>query len=237
MRNYLLWLIHLYTALGIPIAGLTIYYCAKNEIKTAFFLMFLAVLIDATDGPLARRFNVSEVLAKFDGRKLDDLVDFLNYVLVPVSMAFFLKILPGNNLFFGIVPVMASAYGFSQVSAKTEDSFFTGFPSYWNLLVFYLYLFKLPTFLNIIIFILFSVAVFIPIKYVVPFKTKPFSKVTDIFCIVWCLNLTVIYFFLPNTPLWLVIISSAFPLYYTGLSIYLHFSIPSQYRNLKKNNC
>lgn len=224
MRHHLLWLIHIYTASGIPVAALTLYSCAKGEIKTAFFFMFLAVFIDATDGFFARRFNVAKVLPKFDGRKLDDLVDFLNYVLVPVAMAFILRILPGESLFFGILPVMASAYGFSQVTAKTEHGFFTGFPSYWNLVVFYLYLFKLPIFLNIIIVILFSAAVFIPVKYIVPFKTKPFAGITDIFCIIWCLNLAAIFAFLQNPPVWLVLFSTLFPLYYITLSIYLHFS-------------
>ena len=224
MKTHLMWLIHIYTGLGIPVAGLTLYYCAKGEIKTAFFYMFLAILIDATDGSFARRFNVSKALTEFDGRKLDDLIDFLNYVLVPIAMGFFLKILPEENLFFGTLPIMASAYGFSQVSAKTEDGFFTGFPSYWNIVVFYLYLFRLPTFLNIIIFILFSAAVFVPVKYIVPFKTKTFARVTDIFCIVWGFNLAAIYIFLPNPPAWLVILSGAFPIHYIVLSIYLNFS-------------
>ena len=219
-----LWLIHIYTGLGIPVAGLTLYHCAKGEIKTAFFYMFLAILIDATDGFLARRYNVSKVLTKFDGQKLDDLIDFLNYVLVPVAMAYFLRILPEDYLYLGIIPIMASAYGFSQVSAKTEEGFFTGFPSYWNLVVFYLYLLKLPIFLNIIIFFMFSAAVFVPLKYIVPFKTKPFARVTDIFCVIWCLNLAAIFIFLQNQPTWLVILSATFPVYYIVLSIYLHFS-------------
>lgn len=223
MRTHLLWLIHIYSGLGIPVAALTLYHCIKGEVKIAFFYMFLAILIDATDGLLARRFHVSKVLTKFDGRKLDDLVDFLNYVLVPVAMAFILRILPRDYMFFGIIPIIASVYGFSQVSAKTEDGYFTGFPSYWNLVLFYLYLFQLSTLFNSIVFILFSIAVFIPVKYIVPFKTKPFTMVTDIFCIFWGLNLAAIYIFLPNPPAWLIVLSAGFPIYYAGLSIYLHF--------------
>lgn len=224
MRINFFWLIHIYTGLGIPIAALTLYNCIKGEIKTAFLFMFIAIFIDATDGFLARRFNISKILIKFDGRKLDDLVDFLNYVLVPIAMAYFLKILPGSNLAFGLIPVIASAYGFSQVSSKTEDSFFLGFPSYWNLVVFYLYFLKLSALFNSIIFIVLSAAVFVPIKYIIPFKTKPFAKVTNIFCVLWSINLASIVGFLPNPPLWLVILSIIFPAYYISLSIYLHFS-------------
>ena len=135
-QKHFLWLIHFYTALGIPVAALTFYFCLKGEIKVAFFFLFLAILIDATDGPLARKFKISELLPNFDGGKLDDLVDFLNYVVVPVAMAFILKILPEDLPAIGIIPIMASAYGFSRASAKTEDGYFTGFPSYWNLTLF-----------------------------------------------------------------------------------------------------
>ncbi len=224
MQNHLLWLIHFYTSLGIPIAALTLYHCAIGEIKTSFFYMFVAILIDATDGYFARKYNVSKVLKKFDGKKLDDLVDFLNYVLVPVAMAYILEILPRNHMIFGLAPVIASAFGFCQVSAKTEDGFFTGFPSYWNIVIFYLYLFKLSIFYNIIIFIILSAAVFIPIKYITPFKTKPFSGITNLFCVLWCLNLFVIYIFLPLPPLWLIILSFPFPIYYFSISIFIHVS-------------
>lgn len=219
-----LWLIHIYTSLGIPIAALTLFHGAKGEVKTAFLYMFLAILIDATDGYLARKFNVSEILTKLDGSKLDDLVDFLNYVIVPVAMAFILNILPREHLSYGVVPVLASAFGFSQTSAKTDDGFFTGFPSYWNLVVFYLYFLKLPTFLNSTIIFILSVAVFIPIKYIIPFKTKPFSKTTNIFCALWGLHLAVIYYYLPTPGTPLIIVSGVFPIYYLFLSIYLHFS-------------
>ncbi len=224
MQTHLLWLIHFYTSLGIPVAALTLYYGAKGEVKTAFFFMFLAILIDATDGFLARRFKVSTALTTFDGSKLDDLVDFLNYVLVPIALAFILKILPMEYLFFGIVPVLASSYGFSQVSAKTEDGFFTGFPSYWNIVVFYLYLFKLPAFINSITFITLSAAILIPIKYITPFKTKPFSRITDNLCLLWGFNITVIFIYLPIPPIWLIFLSCLFPIYYIFLSIYLHFA-------------
>ena len=40
----------------------------------------------------------------------------------------------------GAAPVLASAYGFAQTDAKTDDDFFLGFPSYWNVVAIYLWL-------------------------------------------------------------------------------------------------
>ena len=38
-----------------------------------------------------------------------------------------------------VLPLLASAYGFSQVNVKTDDGFFLGFPSYWNIVAYYLF--------------------------------------------------------------------------------------------------
>ena len=35
--------------------------------------------------------------------------------------------------------VLASSYQFCRVDAKTDDHFFLGFPSYWNIVAFYVY--------------------------------------------------------------------------------------------------
>src|ERR1043165_1101811 len=49
---------------------------------------------------------------------------------------------------------LASAYGFSQTNAKTDDGFFLGFPSYWNIVAFYLYVLRLPGALSLAIILL-----------------------------------------------------------------------------------
>ena len=44
--------------------------------------------------------------------------------------------------------LLSSAYGFSQEAAKTSDHYFTGFPSYWNIVVFYLVVLAAPPLVN-----------------------------------------------------------------------------------------
>ena len=36
-----------------------------------------------------------------------------------------------------VIPLLASAYQFCRVDAKTDDHLFLGFPSYWNIVAFY----------------------------------------------------------------------------------------------------
>src|SRR5260370_38085644 len=54
-----------------------------GELRAAFVWLFAAVVIDATDGTLARRARVHERLPHFSGEKVDDLVDYLTFVFVP----------------------------------------------------------------------------------------------------------------------------------------------------------
>src|SRR5437762_3256853 len=100
--------------------------------------MFIATVIDATDGTLARLVNVKQVLPGFDGRRLDDLIDFQTYTSLPLLLIWRAELLPPGQDAWLLAPLLASAYGFCQVAAKTDDGYFLGFPSYWNIIAFYL---------------------------------------------------------------------------------------------------
>ena len=71
------WLVHLYTASGIVLAFLAARSIIDFDYRTAFFWLWLQVVVDATDGLLARRFRVRERIPWFDGAKLDDIADYL----------------------------------------------------------------------------------------------------------------------------------------------------------------
>ena len=98
-----------------------------------------AVLIDATDGTLARAVRIKEAVPGFDGRRLDDLVDFLLYTCLPLLLIDRAGLLPEGCRWVLVAALVASAYGFCQADVKTEDGAFLGFPSYWNVVAFYLF--------------------------------------------------------------------------------------------------
>lgn len=191
--------------------------------RAAFVWMLIAVLIDATDGTLARAVEVKRVLPWFDGAKLDDIVDYFTFVLVPVAFLVQLELLPAAApLLFAALPLLASAYGFCQAAAKTPDFFFTGFPSYWNILAFYLYVGGLPTWANGLVIVSLSVCVFIPIRYVYPTRTIPFRRLTNLLGAGWVGMLIVLIYQLPTPSWWFVLFSLYYPVYYTVLSLHLH---------------
>ncbi len=102
--------------------------------------MVAATFVDATDGVLARRARVKDVLPGIDGARLDDIVDYLTFVFLPVLLALRVgRAAIRMGWRGGAAMLLSSAYGFAAADAKTDDHFFTGFPSYWNIVALYLY--------------------------------------------------------------------------------------------------
>jgi phosphatidylcholine synthase len=137
-RIVLAYGVHLFTASGALAGLLALGEAVRGDLRSASLWMLAAMAIDSVDGTLARAVGVRRVLPGVDGRRLDDVVDFFNYVLVP---AVFL-VAGGYLVHPGLValPVLASAYGFAQEEAKTDDGFFLGFPSYWNVIAMFAWL-------------------------------------------------------------------------------------------------
>lgn len=225
----LAWLVHFYTALGAVVAFLAIIFIEQLKFQEAFWLMSLAVLIDATDGTLARAARVKEIIPWFDGDRLEDIVDYANYVVVPSWFFVHADLLPAKDaLWIASLPLLASAFGFCRKEAKTSDNFFLGFPSYWNIFAFYFYVFRSPPWINAFAILFLSVLVFIPIKYIYPSRSPHFRSLTNSLGVLWGVTVLAIVYLLPEPPRSLLFISLVFPAYYTALSLWLAFRrVPS----------
>lgn len=217
------WSVHLYTGLGAVLGFLALEAIARDQYALAFFWMAVATFIDSTDGSLARRFQVKQVLPTFDGARLDDIVDYLNYVVVPVVLAYDAALVPAT--FWGrlvcAAPLLASGYGFCQTDAKTADHFFKGFPSYWNVVVFYLYVLGLPVWFNVCSLLVFSVLVFVPIRYLYPSRNPVARRTTIALGAIWSGCLLVLLAQFPQPSKLLGWLSLFFPAYYLALSVHL----------------
>jgi phosphatidylcholine synthase len=221
-RKLLAWGVHFYTALGlVAAAGIALLLATDHPnadaFRYAFLLMALAMLIDATDGTLARWVRVKEVLPGFDGRRLDDLIDFLTYTCLPLLLIWRAQLLPPGQGWWLFVPLLASAYGFCQSSVKTADGYFLGFPSYWNVIAFYLYVLQVPAWLCILLIVFFSVLTFVPSRYLYPTQRGTLNHVTLWMGLAWAV---LVFWILSNhqptsvSAHWLILVSLAFPTYY-----------------------
>ena len=224
MNVFSAWLVHLYTTLGAVVAFATIIRIEQKNFQDAFWLMSLAVVIDATDGTLARAARVKEQIPWFDGDRLEDIIDYANYVIVPCFFLWHSALLPPQDAWWiAVLPLLASAYGFCQREAKTADHFFLGFPSYWNIVVFYLFVAGFPPTVNAAILLLLALLVFVPIKYVYPSRTPVLQPLTIALGCVWGALMLVMLWEFPAVSRVLFWVSLVFPAYYAGLSLVLHF--------------
>jgi len=231
-RLILAWLVHFYTALGAVVGFLSLLAIEQRSFREAFFLMALTVAIDATDGTLARAARVREVLPWFDGNLLDEIVDYLNFVVAPCFFLIHAEVLPRDDaLWLAALPLLASAYGFCRAGAKTADNFFLGFPSYWNIVVFYLYLLKAPLWVNAFAIIFLSIMVFVPIKFIYPSRSPRFRASMNTLGLLWGAAVLYLIYRLPEDHRALAFASLLFPAYYTALSLWLEFRRVTQAAN------
>jgi len=220
----LAWAVHAYTASGALMGLLAIKLAAEHHFRGSFIMMALATAIDSSDGVLARWLEVKTRIPNFDGALLDNIVDYLTYVVAPAYLMLCAGMLPAGIWGYAITAavLLSSAYGFCQTNAKTSDHYFLGFPSYWNLVAFYLYCFGLKPPLNAAIALGFAAMVFVPIKYIYPSRTELLRRLTITLGVIWAALIAYLLATLRTPNHFVVWLSFSFIGYYLIMSVVLH---------------
>jgi phosphatidylcholine synthase len=216
----LAWGVHLLTASGVVCALAALEAAAGRDWRAAFLWLFAAGIVDAVDGTLARAADVKRRLPGFDGALLDNVVDYVTYALVPAWILHASARVPGGLLLPALV-CLASAYQFCRADAKTEDHYFTGFPSYWNVAVLYLHLFDAGPITSTATLGALLVLVFVPVRYVYPSRTPTARGLTLTLSATWALLMLGLLLAEFPPPPALLGASLAFPAYYLVSSLVL----------------
>ena len=224
VRKTLAWSVHLFTATGAVWGFLTLLAIWEQNFKLAILYIIVAMLVDGLDGVLARLFHVKTYATGLDGALLDNIIDYLNYVVVAALLLIRVpNLLPAGFALAGAFSILlTSAYQFAQVDAKTDERsfFFKGFPSVWNFLVIYMMLMGLNPWINLIVLVMCNILVFVPVKYLYPTRNTRFRRLT--------LGLSYLYGAIgvwgllqyPNVPQWVVWASLVYVAYYVLLSFF-----------------
>jgi phosphatidylcholine synthase len=219
--------VHLYTAAGVVFAFLAAAeLCAPHpDPRRVFLWLIIAVLIDATDGPLARHWHVKSRAPRINGRTIDDIVDYLTYTFIPLLLVWRLQWLPPPAELWITAAMITSLFGFANTGIKQEqEGFFLGFPSLWNVYAFYagLWFPHYGSFVPAIVLGLLSVLTVLPVRFLYPnLMPRPWRRLLIVAAIGWLGVLLLILPDYPATPAWLVWVSLSYPGLYVGLSIYL----------------
>jgi phosphatidylcholine synthase len=225
LRRLRAFAVHVLTASGIAFDLLAVLEIVRPDPDaTRVFLLLLApVVIDAIDGPLARRFDVKRWAAGVDGRTIDDIVDYLTFTFVPLLLVWRMGWLPDPAAAYVVVALVASLLGFAHREAKQEAAgFFRGFPSYWNAYAFYAGLWAVehgPMVPALVLLVLSALTV-LPVRFLYPNLTpRPWRVPILAGAAVWAALLLAMLPSYPRPPAGLVWASLVYPAFYVALSV------------------
>jgi phosphatidylcholine synthase len=154
--------------------------------EAAFAWLAVAAVIDGVDGPLARHFQVKTRLPRFSGERLDLVIDYFTYVVVPALMIFGGgQMSKGWALIAAVIVLTTSLFHFGDIGSKTEDGFFVGFPAIWNVVAFYLFVFPLSPGAAFMLVALLGALTFVPLKWVHPVRVERWRPLTIAVLALW----------------------------------------------------
>jgi len=237
MQNLPLWVrkalangVHLFTATGAVWGFLTLLAIWEGNYKLAIIYIIVAMFVDGFDGMLARWFDVKTYAKGIDGGLMDNIIDYLNYVVVAALLMIKVPdLLPESFAMAAAISILlTSGFQFSQTDAKTDDQsyFFKGFPSVWNFLVIYMMLLGLNPWINLAAVVICNILIFVPVKYLYPTRNTRLRKFT--------LGFTYLYGAIgvwgllqyPNVPEWVAPASFVYVAYYAALSFFPKLGTP-----------
>jgi phosphatidylcholine synthase len=179
--------VHLLTASGAALALLAFIAAAQQRWQAMFVWLGVALIVDAIDGPIARRVGVAAILPRFSGERLDQIVDYLTYVAVPAFALSQAPLLPeAFRLPAAIAVLLSSLFHMADLESKTEEGYFVGFPAIWNVVLLYLFALSPPPFAALAIVGAFVACTFVPIRAVHPFRVTELRPLAWTLVVLWC---------------------------------------------------
>ncbi|MBT9382718.1 CDP-alcohol phosphatidyltransferase family protein [Pseudooceanicola sp. CBS1P-1] len=180
--------VHLLTATGAIFSMLAIIAAANQSWEVMYLWLVVAFAVDGIDGPLARRYDVKKYAGEIDGVLLDLIIDYLTYVFIPAYALYQSGLLPGWWGWFGVLLIaFASSIYFADTRMKTADKSFSGFPGCWNMVVLVFFAVDPAPLTMVTMIALLTIAMFVPLKFIHPVRTKRWRKLSLPMAGVWVL--------------------------------------------------
>jgi phosphatidylcholine synthase len=178
--------VHILTALGAGIALIALLEAVREHWAAMFGWLGVALVLDALDGPIARRLDVARVLPNWSGDVLDLVVDFVTYVFVPAYViAASGLLLPLTAPLLGGGVAVSGALYFADRRMKASDNHFRGFPALWNVASFYLFLLRpAPALASLTVGVLIALT-FVPFHVLHPIRVVRLRNVTLALLVAW----------------------------------------------------
>lgn len=178
--------VHGFTAVGVLLGFQALIAAAAHRWEESFAWLGVALIVDGVDGPLARRIGVVEKLPRFSGERLDLIIDYFTYVVVPAYIIYEVPLVPPGLAFAAAaIILLASLFHFMDSKSKTDDGFFVGFPAVWNIVALYLLVFPIPSSLAFVVILILALLTFLPLKWIHPVRVERFRTITFAVMAAW----------------------------------------------------
>jgi len=213
--------VHLLTASGAVLALFALRAVLAGDFQMMFLWLGVALVVDAVDGPLARRLSVKTVLPRFSGERLDLIVDYLTYVAVPAYALTEAPLLPElARLPLAAAIFLSSLFHVADLRSKTEEGYFLGFPAIWNIILLYLFALAPGPYLSLGIVVVFVLATFVPILAVHPFRVASLRPLTCLVTLLWVGGAAAAIAYPFPSPLWVQALLIVTAIYFAGVGLY-----------------
>ncbi len=178
--------VHLLTASGSFLAFLSLVAASEQRWPAMFWWLGLALAVDGIDGPMARRLQVKEVLPAWSGEMLDNIIDYVTYVLIP-AFALYASGFMGTGLSFlsAAIIVVSSAIYYADTSMKTKENFFLGFPVVWNMIVFTLFVTGPDEYVAFAVVVIAAICSFLPVWFLHPVRVVRLRNLNLVVLALW----------------------------------------------------
>jgi phosphatidylcholine synthase len=179
--------VHLLTASGSFLAFLSLVAASEQRWTAMFWWLGLALLVDGIDGPVARKLEVKEILPTWSGELLDNIIDYVTYVMIP-AFALYQRGFMGEKLSFlaAAIIVVSSAIYYADTGMKTKENFFKGFPVVWNMVVFTLFVIEPGEWVSFGVVLIAAILTFVPMHFIHPVRVVRLRTINLGMTLLWC---------------------------------------------------
>lgn len=179
--------VHLLTASGSFLAFLSLVAASEQRWTAMFWWLGLALLVDGIDGPVARKLEVKEILPTWSGELLDNIIDYVTYVMIP-AFALYQRGFMGEGLSFlsAAIIVVSSAIYYADTGMKTKENFFKGFPVVWNMVVFTLFVIEPGEWTSFAVVVVAGILTFVPMQFLHPVRVVRLRRINLGMTLLWC---------------------------------------------------
>jgi phosphatidylcholine synthase len=139
MKKYLYYFPHLWTLVGLAFAALALMSLFEGRYQSAARFCLLVLLVDRTDGTLARRLKVKDRFPGTSGEVLDIITDLVGLTFVPMILFWREGLfLPGWGTYLVIGASMAASWKYSRKEVFLSKGYSVGAPPiFFSVFLFY----------------------------------------------------------------------------------------------------